>query len=192
MVLGSKGFQCSRDLFVFVLGIYQSTLFKSDTPGCMYLSIWKSRQQLKNSFLELIVNLYCHVVFMVNKSLNKIVFRIHGIVFRWCFQIFLCPSLFGEDFQFDEHIVQRGWNHQLGVMLYLNYIPKASHIQSYHKPNKKVVFQPPFFRVYVKLRGGKYKCMYINHISSCSMQGILTQPFPLLFMTTCFHQIIGK
>ena len=153
MVLGSKGFQCSRDLFVFVLGIYQSTLFKSDTPGCMYLSIWKSRQQLKNSFLELIVNLYCHVVFMVNKSLNKIVFRIHGIVFRWCFQIFLCPSLFGKISNLTS-ILFKGLKPPLGVIFVLNYIPKASHIQSYHKPNKKVVFQPPFFRVYVKLRGG--------------------------------------
>ncbi len=25
---------------------------------------------------------------------------------------FLCSPLFGEDFQFDEHIFQMGWNHQ--------------------------------------------------------------------------------
>ena len=29
------------------------------------------------------------------------------------FKYFLCSSLFGEDFQFDEHIFQMGWfNHQ--------------------------------------------------------------------------------
>ena len=35
---------------------------------------------------------------------------------RWLgggFKYFLCSPLFGEDFQFDEHIFQMGWNHQL-------------------------------------------------------------------------------
>ena len=33
----------------------------------------------------------------------------------WNFKYFLYSSLFGEDFQFDDHIFQMGWfNHQLG------------------------------------------------------------------------------
>ena len=36
---------------------------------------------------------------------------------RWWFQIFLFSSLPGEDSNFDDHIFQMGWNHQLVVLL---------------------------------------------------------------------------
>ena len=43
---------------------------------------------------------------------------------RWWFQLFfICSTLFGEDFQFDEHIFQMGWNHQ-PVILYIFYQSK--------------------------------------------------------------------
>ena len=50
--------------------------------------------------------------------LESIIFRGYGYVSfrqgRWWFQIFFwCAPLFGEDCQFDEHIFQMGWNHQL-------------------------------------------------------------------------------
>ena len=49
--------------------------------------------------------------------------------FRWWFQVFLFSPLLGEDFQFDEHIFQMGWNHQpvfVHFWAWRNLLPRLS------------------------------------------------------------------
>ncbi len=43
----------------------------------------------------------------------------------------------------------------MGTPLKFNSLPLNSYL-----PNRKVVFQPPFFRGYVKLREGKFDCIF--------------------------------
>ena len=59
----------------------------------------------------------------------SIIFTIHIWVVVHFF--LFSPLLFGEDFQFDEHIFQRGWNHQLDIYIY-THIEKLQPVVNAH------------------------------------------------------------
>ena len=87
----------------------------------------------------------------------------HEASSRWWFQTFFIftPILFGEDFQFDDHIFQMGWNHQ-PVMIFR--VAKASRdpesISSTFKIQPSIQFMTFFINPIV--RGHVYNWVWVT------------------------------
>ena len=84
----------------------------------------------------------------------------------WQLKYFLCSPLLGEDFQFDEHIFQLGWNHQLeGYEGSLNKPPKKL------RKTSMTPKHPPWIKMYFLLKRVMFQC-HVSFQGSTHFEGI--------------------